>query len=125
MATYTIEYYNPRIKAEIESWSDGLLADFARMIELLMEFGPNMRMPHSRAMGKGLFELKPRGKEGIGRVFYCQSTGRNNSRVCKENTRNARTRIKNCAKTAQGGPRCLILNIIQYLMTINPFWKKR
>ena len=28
-------------------------------------------MPHSRALGGGLFELRPRGKEGIGRVFYC------------------------------------------------------
>jgi len=36
-----------------------------------MEFGPNLRMPHSRAMGGGLFELRPRGCEGIGRVFYC------------------------------------------------------
>ena len=36
-----------------------------------MEFGPNLRMPHSRAMGGGLFELLPRGQEGIGRVFYC------------------------------------------------------
>lgn len=36
-----------------------------------MEFGPNLRMPHSRAMGGGLFELRPRGSEGIGRVFYC------------------------------------------------------
>jgi phage-related protein len=36
-----------------------------------MEFGPNLRMPHSRAMGGGLFELRPRGQEGIGQVFYC------------------------------------------------------
>lgn len=36
-----------------------------------MEFGPNLRMPHSRAMGDGLFELRPRGRAGIGRVFYC------------------------------------------------------
>ena len=36
-----------------------------------MEFGPNLRMPHSRAIGGGLFELRPRGKEGVGRVFYC------------------------------------------------------
>jgi phage-related protein len=41
------------------------------MVELLMDFGPNLRMPHSRAMGGGLFELRPRGREGIGRVFYC------------------------------------------------------
>lgn len=36
-----------------------------------MEFGPNLRMPHSKAMGHGLFELRARGKEGIGRAFYC------------------------------------------------------
>jgi len=67
---YTVEYFHPRVKAEIEFWPDGILADYARMIELLMEFGPNLRMPHSRAMGGGLFELRPRGREGIGRVFY-------------------------------------------------------
>ena len=67
---YTIEYFHARVKAEIESWPDGILADYARMVELLMEFGPNLRMPHSRAMGGGLFELRPRGREGIGRVFY-------------------------------------------------------
>jgi len=50
-------------------WPDGILADYARLVELLMESGPNLRMPHSRAMGGGLFELRPRGREGIGRAF--------------------------------------------------------
>jgi phage-related protein len=68
---YTIEYFHKRVKAEIESWPDGILADFARIVELLMEFGPHLRMPHSRAMGDGLFELRLRGREGIGRAFYC------------------------------------------------------
>lgn len=69
--SYSIEYFHPRVKAEIEDWPDGILADYARIVELLMEFGPNLRMPHSRAMGDGLFELRPHGSEGIGRVFYC------------------------------------------------------
>jgi phage-related protein len=68
---YTIEYFHARVKAEIENWPDGILADFARIVELLMEFGPNLHMPHSRALGGGLFELRPRGREGIGRAFYC------------------------------------------------------
>jgi phage-related protein len=72
---YSIDYFHSRIKAEIESWPDGILADYARMVELLMEFWPNLRMPHSRAMGGGLFELKPRGREGIGRAFYCFVVG--------------------------------------------------
>ena len=74
--SYSITYFHSRVKAEIESWPDGILADYARIVELLMEFGPNLRMPHSRAMGGGLFELRPRGREGIGRVFYCFVIGR-------------------------------------------------
>ena len=72
---YSIDYFHSRVKEEIEGWPDGMLADYARIIELLMEFGPNLRMPHSRALGGGLFELRPRGREGIGRVFYCFVVG--------------------------------------------------
>lgn len=73
---FTIEYFHPRVKSEIERWPDGILAGYARLVELLMEFGPNLRMPFSRPMGGGLFELRPRGREGIGRAFYCFVSGR-------------------------------------------------
>ena len=73
---HTIEYFHARVQNDIESWPDGILADYARLVELLMEFGPNLRMPHSRAMGGGLFELRPRGREGIGRALYCFVVGR-------------------------------------------------
>jgi phage-related protein len=74
--SYSIEYFHPRVEEEIESWPVGILADYARFAELLMEFGPSLRMPHSRAMGGGLFELRPRGREGIGRAFYCFVIGK-------------------------------------------------
>lgn len=73
--SYSVEYFNRRVKDKVESWPIGILADYARLIELLMEFGPDVRMPHSRAMGGGLFELRPRGREGIGRALYCYATG--------------------------------------------------
>jgi phage-related protein len=73
---YSVEYFNRRVLEEIESWPVGVLADYARLIELLMEFGPHVRMPHSRALGGGLFELRPRGPEGIARAMYCYVTGR-------------------------------------------------
>ena len=72
---YSIEYYHCRVRAEIESWPDGILADYVRILELLMEFGPNLRMPHSRAMGGGVFEVRPHSREGIGRAFYCFVVG--------------------------------------------------
>ncbi len=37
----------------------------------MLTFGPDLGMPHTRAMGKGLFELRLNSKEGIGRVFFC------------------------------------------------------
>jgi phage-related protein len=74
--SYRIEYFNARVLAEIESWPVGVLADYTRIVELLMEFGPDLRMPHSRAMGGGLFELRPRGYEGVGRALYCFVSGR-------------------------------------------------
>ena len=34
-------------------------------------YGPDLGMPHTRAMGQGLFELRLKTAEGIARVFYC------------------------------------------------------
>lgn len=73
---YEIEYFHPRILAEIESWPFDVLADYAHLVELLAEYGPNLRLPHSRPMGGGLFELRPRGRAGIGRAFYCFLVGK-------------------------------------------------
>lgn len=53
-----------------------VLADYAHLVELLAEYGPNLRLPHSRSMGEGLFELRPRGGSGIGRALYCFLAGR-------------------------------------------------
>src|SRR6185437_652391 len=50
---YQVEYFHPRVLAEIESWPVDVLADYARLTELLAEYGPNLRLPHSRALGEG------------------------------------------------------------------------
>lgn len=72
---FLVEYFNVRVQAEIESWPVDVVADYARIVELLIEYGPYLRLPHSRALGEGLFELRPRGKSGIGRAFYCFLAG--------------------------------------------------
>ena len=74
--SYRIEYFHPRVLAEIESWPVDILADFAHLTELLMEHGPNLRLPHSRTLGGGLSELRPRGRSGIGRAMYCFQKGK-------------------------------------------------
>lgn len=73
---YEIEYFHARVLHEIESWPVDVLADYARLVELLAAHGPSLRLPHSRAFGNGLFELRPRGRSGIGRAFYCFLVGK-------------------------------------------------
>ncbi len=75
---YQVEYFHAKVLAEIEAWPIDVLAEYAHLIELLVEYGPGpgLRLPHSRAMGDGLFELRPRGRSGIGRAFYCFLIGR-------------------------------------------------
>ena len=73
---WQVQYFNQRVQREIEAWPVGIYADFLRLVQMMERHGADLRMPHSRAMGQGLFELRCRGAEGIGRVFYCTMVGR-------------------------------------------------
>ena len=73
--SWTIIYYSEQVEQAILSLPAGLLARYLRWTDLMQEFGPNLGMPHTRAIGNGLFELRLRSNEGIGRVFYCTLAG--------------------------------------------------
>ena len=73
---WIIEYYSEQVRLEINTLPVGIRASYTRLTELLEEFGLDLHMPHSRAMGGGLFELRPKGREGIARVFYCMKVGK-------------------------------------------------
>lgn len=45
----------------------GLVARFLRYGERMEVHGPDLGMPHTRAMGDGLFELRLKAAEGIAR----------------------------------------------------------
>ena len=66
---YSLEYFHARVLATIEAWPVDILADYARVVELLMEHGPDLGLPHSRALGGGLFELRPKGDRGLAGRF--------------------------------------------------------
>jgi len=72
---WSVSFFNLRVQQEIETWPVGVYADFLRLIELLQDHGVDLRMPHRRALGKGLFELRCKGSEGIGRALYCTLVG--------------------------------------------------
>jgi phage-related protein len=71
---WRIIYFSERVRSDVLALPSGIRADYLRLAELMEEHGADLRMPHSKAMGSGLFELRPKGPEGIGRVFYCKKT---------------------------------------------------
>ncbi len=68
---WEIIYYNKRVQKSINKWPVGIRAFYARVTERMITFGPNLGMPFTRSMGNGLFEIRAKGKEGIGRAFFC------------------------------------------------------
>jgi phage-related protein len=73
--SHEIVYYSAKVQSRLLDLPSDIVADYLRLIDLLSKHGPDLRLPHSRAMGGGLFELRPRGKSGIARVFYCMQIG--------------------------------------------------
>lgn len=68
---WKITYYNESVEGEVLNLPDTLLAKYIRLTEIMQEHGPRLGMPHTKAMGDNLFELRLKGREGIARVFYC------------------------------------------------------
>ena len=54
----------------------GMLAKYFHCTDRMLEYGPDLGMPHTRAMRSGLFELRLKSQEGIGRIFYCTLVNR-------------------------------------------------
>lgn len=63
------------MKAGIDAWPDGIRARYIALTLRMVEYGPNLGMPHTEALGGGLFEIRAKGREGIGRAFYCALKG--------------------------------------------------
>ena len=68
---WSVTFYSDQLEAAISDLAPGFVARFIRYAERMETYGPDLGMPHTRAMGGGLFELRIKAAEGIARVFYC------------------------------------------------------
>jgi phage-related protein len=73
---WTITYYSESLQNEILDLPAGFLARFLRYADRMELYGPDLGMPHTRAMGEGLFELRLKSVVGIARVLYCTMMGK-------------------------------------------------
>jgi len=74
---WTVRFYDIKVMENLQKWPTGIKAKFTWIVELLEELGPNeIGMPHIKTLGHGLFEIRAKGNEGIGRAFFCISKER-------------------------------------------------
>ena len=73
---WAIIYYSESVQADILALPANLLARYLRFADRMEVYGPDLGMPHTRAMGGGLFELRLKATEGIARVLYCTMIGK-------------------------------------------------
>jgi phage-related protein len=72
--TYTTASGQEVVKEFILKLQPSTKAKLTRLIDLLSQFGAELSMPHAKPIGKGLYELRVRGKQEV-RVFYVFVTG--------------------------------------------------
>ena len=68
---YRIRYYSLEVQEDVMALPVTLQARYINLTRRMMEFGPNLGLPHTDAFGGGLFELRLKGAEGIARAFFC------------------------------------------------------
>jgi len=73
--TWKISFFDEKVEAETLRFPAGILANFLHILEMIEEFGPALGAPYTAPMGGGLFEIRARGREGIGRSLFCMAKG--------------------------------------------------
>ena len=74
--SWTIGYYSAALQRELLGLPATLQARYVHLTARMEAYGADLGIPHTRAMGEGLFELRLKGAEGIARVLYCTLPGR-------------------------------------------------
>ena len=75
---YTICFYSEPVRLDVEAMPTAIRVRLKALFDRMIQFGSNLGPPHTEQVPgyPGLFELRAKAKEGIGRVYYCTKIGR-------------------------------------------------
>ncbi len=73
---WKITFYSERVEKETLSFPAGIMSNLLHILDMIEELGPNLGKPYTAPMGKGLYEIRAKGKEGIGRSLFCTIKGK-------------------------------------------------
>jgi len=73
---WKITFYSEKVEAKTLKFPSGILANFLHIAEMIEKLGPNIGKPYVGSLSSGLYEIRAKGKEGIGRSMYCVAKGK-------------------------------------------------
>ena len=69
--SWSIEFYDESVRDDTFHLPKKILAKTLHIFELVELHGANLGMPYTKPLNNGLFEIRAKGVEGIGRSIYC------------------------------------------------------
>ena len=77
MATWTVEFLNANVAAELDVLPIDVRAKFERIVNLIQTFGlERVHEPYIKHIEGRIWEMRLKGRDGIARALYVTATGR-------------------------------------------------
>ncbi|MDS1781450.1 type II toxin-antitoxin system RelE/ParE family toxin [Vibrio vulnificus] len=73
--SWKIDFYDG-VEDQILDMPPKIQARMIKLLELMEKHGANLGSPHTESMGNGLFEIRAKAQEGIGRGLFCYLKGK-------------------------------------------------
>ncbi len=58
---WKVSFYSAKVEGQVLKHPKGIQVGLLKILELMQECGPDLGLPHTLAIGKGLFEIRARG----------------------------------------------------------------
>jgi len=71
MMKWTIEFFDKSVEKETLELPPKILAKMLHIFELIEMSGAQLGEPYTKPLNDGLFEVRAKAQEGIGRSVYC------------------------------------------------------
>jgi phage-related protein len=104
--TWTVEFLNDAVEAELESLPIDIRARFTHIVQLVQTFGlQHMHKPYIEHLQDKLWEMRMHGRDGIARAVYVTAAGKRVVVVrvfVKKTQKTPRSEIELALKRAKG-----------------------
>ena len=75
MVKWSVTYYDQQVADSIKRWPVKMRSKYLRTVDLIETHGPQLGGLFTKPLKNGLFEIRIKAQEGIGRAFFCYRVG--------------------------------------------------